>query len=61
MACELLRQSPHSIWDDPSMLLSIVTALARNLVMLPTAVLRRRVAKDAEGWRSEVPPRCGER
>jgi putative transposase len=30
------------------MVLSIVTALARNLVMVPTAVLRRRVAKDAE-------------
>ncbi|KAK1179745.1 hypothetical protein B7755_017315, partial [Streptomyces sp. NBS 14/10] len=47
MTCKLLRQSPH-IWDDPSMVLSIVTALARNLVMVPTAVLRRRVAKDAE-------------
>jgi hypothetical protein len=30
------------------MVLSIVTALARNLVMMPTAVLRSRVAKDAE-------------
>ncbi|GLV80252.1 hypothetical protein Shyhy02_82520 [Streptomyces hygroscopicus subsp. hygroscopicus] len=30
------------------MVLSLVTALARNLVMVPTAVLRRRVAKDAE-------------
>lgn len=48
VTCKLLRQSAHSIWDDPSMVLSIVTALARNLVMVPTAVLRRRVAKDAE-------------
>jgi hypothetical protein len=31
------------------MVLSIVTALARNLVMVPAAVLRSRVAKDAEG------------
>ncbi|MCQ8829514.1 transposase [Streptomyces malaysiensis] len=30
------------------MVLSIVTALARNLVMVPAAVLRSRVAKDAE-------------
>jgi hypothetical protein len=30
------------------MVLSIVTALARNLVMVPTAVLRSRVAKDAK-------------
>ncbi|WUH90413.1 integrase core domain-containing protein [Streptomyces sp. NBC_00433] len=30
------------------MVLSIVTALARNLVMVPVAVLRSRVAKDAE-------------
>jgi hypothetical protein len=30
------------------MVLSIVTALARNLVMVPAAVLRGRVAKDAE-------------
>jgi transposase InsO family protein len=30
------------------MVLSIVTALARNLVMMPVAVLRSRVAKDAE-------------
>ncbi|MDT7654977.1 MAG: hypothetical protein QOI36_6384 [Pseudonocardiales bacterium] len=28
--------------------LSIVTALIRNLIMLPGAVLRRRAAKDAE-------------
>jgi hypothetical protein len=30
------------------MVLSIVTALARNLVMVSAAVLRSRVAKDAE-------------
>ncbi|MDX3233954.1 hypothetical protein [Streptomyces sp. ME19-01-6] len=30
------------------MVLSIVTALARNLVMVPTVVLRSRVAKDAD-------------
>jgi hypothetical protein len=48
VTCMLLRQSPHSIWDDPSMVLSIVTALARNLFMVPTALLRGRVAKDAE-------------
>jgi hypothetical protein len=30
------------------MVLSIVTALARNLVMVPAAVLGSRVAKDAE-------------
>lgn len=30
------------------MVLSIVTALAGNLVMVPVAVLRSRVAKDAE-------------
>jgi hypothetical protein len=28
--------------------LSIVTALIRNLIMVPGAVLRRRAAKDAE-------------
>jgi hypothetical protein len=39
---------PHGVWDDPSMPLSIVTALVRNLVTLPGAVLRSRVAKDAE-------------
>jgi putative transposase len=35
-------------WDDPSMPLSIVTALARNLIKASAAVLRSRVAKDAE-------------
>lgn len=48
VTCKLLRQGPHSIWDDPSMVLSIVTAPAGNPVMVPTAVLRSRVAKDAE-------------
>jgi hypothetical protein len=35
-------------WDDPSTLLSIVFRLVRNLVTAPAAVLRSRVAKDAE-------------
>ncbi|MFB6671211.1 hypothetical protein ACFCWG_02225, partial [Streptomyces sp. NPDC056390] len=35
-------------WDDPSMPLSIVTALVRNLIKVPAAVLGSRVAKDAE-------------
>ncbi|MGW2938254.1 hypothetical protein ACWDA7_42210 [Streptomyces sp. NPDC001156] len=30
------------------MLLSIVTALVRNLITVPTGILRSRVAKDAE-------------
>jgi hypothetical protein len=33
---------------DPSMSLSIVTTLVRNLIKVPSAVLRSRVAKDAE-------------
>ncbi|WP_206305500.1 integrase [Actinacidiphila soli] len=38
-----------SVWDDPSTPpLSIVTALVRNLIILPGAVLRCRAAKDAE-------------
>ncbi len=35
-------------WGDPSMPLSIVTALVRNLIKAPAAVLRSRVTKDAE-------------
>lgn len=35
-------------WDDPSMPPSIVTALVRNLIKVPAAVLRSQVAKDAE-------------
>jgi hypothetical protein len=41
-------QSSDGTWDNPSMVLSIVTALAGNLLMVPVAVLRSRVAKDAE-------------
>ncbi|MER6409353.1 hypothetical protein ABT269_39200, partial [Streptomyces viridosporus] len=42
------RTGRHSICDDPSMPLSTVTALVRNLITVPAAVLRSRVAKDAE-------------
>ncbi|WP_329433116.1 hypothetical protein OG564_10245 [Streptomyces sp. NBC_01280] len=38
----------HSAWNDLTMPLSIVTALARNLIKVPAAVLRSRVAKDTE-------------
>lgn len=50
VTCTLLlqEQGPHDIWDDPAMMLSIVTALARNLVAVPATLLRSRVAKDAE-------------
>lgn len=48
VTCKLLSQSWRSIWDHSSMVLSIVTALVRNLAMVPTAVLRSHVAKDAE-------------
>jgi hypothetical protein len=40
----------HGSWDDPSMLLSMVSALARNLFAVPAAVLRSRAAKDAQVW-----------
>ncbi|MFF3878894.1 hypothetical protein, partial [Streptomyces sp. NPDC001978] len=30
----------HGAWDDPSMLLSIVTALVRNLIAVPAGILR---------------------
>jgi hypothetical protein len=42
------KTGPHSICDDPSMPLSTVTALVRNLITVPAAILRSRVAKDAE-------------
>lgn len=50
MTCTLLlqEQGPHDIWNDPAMMLSIATAPARNLVAVPAALLRSRVAKDAE-------------
>jgi hypothetical protein len=35
-------------WDDVRMSLSVVAALVRNLITVPAAVLRSRVAKDAE-------------
>jgi hypothetical protein len=35
-------------WDGPSRLLSMVTALVRNPLEVPAAVLRSRGAKDAE-------------
>ncbi len=50
--CVLLHQSPHGIWDAPSMVLSIVTALARNLVMVPSpccAAAWPRTVSDREG------------
>jgi len=36
------------LWDDLRMSLSFVSALVRNSIMAPAAVLRSRVAKDAE-------------
>jgi putative transposase len=36
------------LWDDRRMLLSVVSTLVRNLITVPAAVLRGRVAKDAE-------------
>ncbi|MGW6355947.1 hypothetical protein ACWFR5_12180 [Streptomyces sp. NPDC055092] len=42
------KTGPHSICDDPSMSLSTVTALIGNLIAVPAAVLRGRVAKEAE-------------
>jgi putative transposase len=36
------------LWDDLRMLLSVVSTLVRNLITVPAAVLRGRVAKDAE-------------
>jgi hypothetical protein len=42
------KTGPHSICDDPSMPLSTVTALVRNLIAMPAAILHSRVAKDAE-------------
>ncbi|MFF3518538.1 hypothetical protein [Streptomyces sp. NPDC002573] len=38
----------HSAWDDLSVPLSIPTTLVHNLIKVPAAVLRSRVAKDAE-------------
>lgn len=38
----------HGAWDDPSMSLSIVTTLVRNLIKVPAAVFRSHLAKDAE-------------
>jgi hypothetical protein len=41
VTCKLLRQNPHSIWDDPSMVLSIVTVYVQNLLAEPCTRLRR--------------------
>jgi putative transposase len=50
LACSSSAQGsgPHGAWDDLSMPLSLLTALVRNLITVPAAVLRSRVAKDAE-------------
>ncbi|MGW5250447.1 integrase [Streptomyces sp. NPDC004129] len=50
LACSFSTQGGglHSAWDDLSMPLSILTTLVHNLIKVPAAVLRSRVAKDAE-------------
>ncbi|MFF1359552.1 hypothetical protein [Streptomyces sp. NPDC058297] len=50
LACSFSTRgnSLNGAWDDPSMSLSIVTTLVRNLIKVPSAVLRSRVAKDTE-------------
>jgi hypothetical protein len=50
LACSFSTRgiSLNGAWDDPSMSLSIVTTLVRNLIKVPSAVLRSRVTKDAE-------------
>ncbi|MFF3468308.1 hypothetical protein [Streptomyces sp. NPDC002619] len=48
-ACLLiLATRPRRACNDLRMSLSVVSTLVRNLIMVPTAVLRSRVAKDAE-------------
>jgi hypothetical protein len=39
---------PRLLWDDLRMSLSVVSTLLRSLITAPAAVLRSRVAKDAE-------------
>jgi putative transposase len=39
---------PRLLWDDLRMSLSVVSTLLRSLITVPAAVLRSRVAKDAE-------------
>jgi hypothetical protein len=44
----ILAKRARLLWDDLRMSLSVVTALVRNLITVPAAVLRSRMAKDAE-------------
>ena len=44
----ILATRLRMLWDDLRMSLSFVSALVRNSIMAPAAVLRSRVAKDAE-------------
>jgi putative transposase len=44
----ILATRLRAFWDDLRMSLSVVTALVRNLITVPAAVLRSRTAKDAE-------------
>jgi transposase InsO family protein len=44
----ILASRLRVFWDDVRMSLSVVAALVRNLITVPAAVLRSRVAKDAE-------------
>jgi putative transposase len=39
---------PQLLWDALRMSLSVITTLVRNLITVPAAVLRSRLAKDAE-------------
>ncbi|WP_234425487.1 hypothetical protein [Streptomyces kebangsaanensis] len=50
MACSLSAwgNGLRGAWGDPSVPPAIVTVLVRNLIRVPAAVLRSRVAKDAE-------------
>jgi hypothetical protein len=44
----ILATQPRLACEDLRMSLSVVSALVRNLITVPAAVLRSRVAKDAE-------------
>jgi putative transposase len=44
----MLATRRRVLWDELRMSLSVVAALVHNLITVPAAVLRSRVAKDSE-------------